>query len=70
MFPCPQCGGDTRGRFIGKEYYAMCDRCRVCWWEGHGIITNPFLEEETEADRERTRQILRQYTLIGTRAID
>jgi hypothetical protein len=65
MFPCPVCGGDSLHLHVWKDDWCICERCRVKWWAGYGLVSWPFSWEELEAATERNLEELRRYTLVG-----
>lgn len=63
LWPCTLCGGETTYVNLGPNYWAICDKCRVCWL----AAVNPFSRwrEETEEDWQRNVRTLRQYTVVA-----
>jgi hypothetical protein len=63
MFPCPVCGGDSVCYHYRKNHWPVCERCRVRWWGGYGLITVPY--EQTEEDLQAVAEKLRRYALVA-----
>lgn len=67
MFPCPVCGGDSIHIPVYKHNWAVCETCRLRWYEGYGLISLPeeYCAEMWEKDFREQKEELLRYTLVA-----